>query len=377
MDRCLKTIPTTRVKVALGSWLVIAALVTGWGTPAFPTPGESTRSGGWAPVLMTAAATSFQNQPLPFGLDAEVRNQLQIDVPAMMLGAFLGVLGVVTALLSILHWKPHGPSMVSFGAFSALYGVRLLIWTPTTQLLLEYPETFWLYSDAIITYVIPIPILYYFEYYFGKGWKKSMRRFRQVFTAFAVAAILADVFAGPFTAMGLYRFFVIGIAIVIPLHMFWPGDPVSRDLKVLRAGFLVFMILAANATLIAFLPWSFNAEPVGFVVFIASLGFVVADRFFRNQKELFAIGQEMETARRIQTSVSTPSGTEDRRSQSSGPIHSDECGSGRLLRLPRGGPPTPEPFGCGRFGAWSSRRSYCLDGESSFLRTDGAYREPS
>ncbi|HJZ95359.1 MAG TPA: PP2C family protein-serine/threonine phosphatase, partial [Candidatus Solibacter sp.] len=50
-------------------------------------------------------------------------------------------------------------------------------------------------------------------------------------------------------------------------------------------------------------PWSISYEPLGVLVFLVCLGYVVADRFFSNERRLAAITYELETAREIQTSI--------------------------------------------------------------------------
>jgi hypothetical protein len=99
------------MKSASRSWLMAAALAIGWGTLAVAVTSEPT----------PAMASTFQEQPSPLELEPELRNRLWIDVLAMMLGAFLGALGILAVLISFTQWRPYGPFLASFGAFCALY----------------------------------------------------------------------------------------------------------------------------------------------------------------------------------------------------------------------------------------------------------------
>jgi serine phosphatase RsbU (regulator of sigma subunit) len=63
--------------------------------------------------------------------------------------------------------------------------------------------------------------------------------------------------------------------------------------------------LALHANLIGLikLPLGRNLEPVGFIVLIGCLVFIVVRRFFENEKELATIARELETARQIQSFI--------------------------------------------------------------------------
>ena len=80
--------------------------------------------------------------------------------------------------------------------------------------------------------------------------------------------------------------------------------PISEG-RVLAVGMLVFMLSVLNEHLVQayLLPWRGYTEPYGFFVLICCLGYVAARRFFETEQRLTAIEQEMETARRIQSSI--------------------------------------------------------------------------
>jgi len=98
---------------------------------------------------------------------------------------------------------------------------------------------------------------------------------------------------------------IIGLLIVIA-NFFQPHLQLNRELKMLRAGFLIFALLALHANIA---PWlkkgyaSFYLEWVGFSIFFSCLGYAVARRFFQNEKELITIAHELETARQIQSFI--------------------------------------------------------------------------
>lgn len=70
-------------------------------------------------------------------------------------------------------------------------------------------------------------------------------------------------------------------------------------------GFMVFGLFVVNQNLVQLnlLPWTWKWEELGYAIFLGSLGYVTAMRFFRNEAKLLSIGREMEIARQIQSSI--------------------------------------------------------------------------
>src|SRR5882762_1841018 len=79
---------------------------------------------------------------------------------------------------------------------------------------------------------------------------------------------------------------------------------ISHEFRIFIAGFLVWMLFVVNQNLLGpkILP-GHNVEFLGFLVFVASLGYVSAYRTFASEERLLAINKELEIARRIQSST--------------------------------------------------------------------------
>jgi hypothetical protein len=93
--------------------------------------------------------------------------------------------------------------------------------------------------------------------------------------------------------------------VILLAHVLRPGLKLAREQRVLRAGYLIFagFVLNENLVQLGLLPWSFTAEWVGFWIFISCLADVVSHRLISTRQRLAAMEQELETARRIQTSI--------------------------------------------------------------------------
>jgi sigma-B regulation protein RsbU (phosphoserine phosphatase) len=252
--------------------------------------------------VLPACITIDASSPAP--LTAQARDQLQTELPNLVLAFSLVAVGLAAMALARFHWSAQGVELLSFGTFSLLYGVRLATWSPMTQWLVDLSPSTWQYVEAIITYFIPVPVLFFIEPFLGRV--RIVHWLWRVQLGYAVIATVIDIGVGePFTAMGPYRVLVITWFLVAVYFMFWRGGPASKQLRIVRAGLLVFLILAGHATISGFypLPGATSAEPLGLFIFFLSLGYVVVDDFFSSQKELGAINRELETARKIQDSV--------------------------------------------------------------------------
>ena len=78
----------------------------------------------------------------------------------------------------------------------------------------------------------------------------------------------------------------------------------TREIRVFIAGFVVWILFIVRENLVGLrvLP-GHNVEFVGFLVFVACLGYVSARRIFANEERLLAINKELEIARQIQSST--------------------------------------------------------------------------
>ncbi len=227
----------------------------------------------------------------------------RLDIYEIIFGTLLSLIGLTLITLSLLRWKANDLSLISFGILCFLYGAR----TKAFQFLFDIPFPFWSYTYWFITYLIPIPAWLFFKQFLGKGWKSSFRRLLQVQIVFSITAISVCAYLGdPAAAMlGNNIIVVIGFLIVIA-NLFQPHLQRNRELKVLRAGFLILAPLSLHANIA---PWfaegyeSLNLEWLGFIILICCLGYAVASRFFQNEKDLITIAHELETARQIQSFI--------------------------------------------------------------------------
>jgi sigma-B regulation protein RsbU (phosphoserine phosphatase) len=96
--------------------------------------------------------------------------------------------------------------------------------------------------------------------------------------------------------------------VVIPVLMvllFVGGRSATREQKILRAGFFIFLVFIVHTNLanIEAIPHGPDLEFIGFVTFLGCLGYVAAARTQRNEEQLLTLNKELEIARGIQAGL--------------------------------------------------------------------------
>lgn len=226
-------------------------------------------------------------------------------IGSVLTGFLLAAVGLVGVALSLIRRRGVDPLLMSFGLFSLLYGLRLFVDNPLApNLMLSSELTRWVAS--FITYLISIPAWYFFWMQMGDGWHSLNRRWVRLVTVFAVVGVVSDVIRGrPGTLMNLNNVIVILGLIVIVIGFWTHRARMTTDLKILAFGLTVFGLLAVNdnVMMLNILPWTWEGESIGFVVFVGCLGWIAARRFFATEHDLATVEGELEAAKRIQRSI--------------------------------------------------------------------------
>jgi len=229
--------------------------------------------------------------------------QNRLDIYELLVGVFLSVIGITAIALSLLRWKSNDLLVISFGIFSLLYGAR----TNAFPYLFGISPIFWESSKWYIIYLVPIAGCIFVEQIIGKGWKSSIRFFLYCQIVFSLAAISVGIYKNePSAAWVGNNIMAVAFLFVIFINLFRPIHLPNRELRIFRLGFVVFASFAIHGNLAHFLlpePFNQDLEPVGLIFLYCCIGYIVALRFFQNEKDLITLAQELETARQIQSFI--------------------------------------------------------------------------
>jgi serine phosphatase RsbU (regulator of sigma subunit) len=227
----------------------------------------------------------------------------RLDVYEFIIGIFLSGLGLVALVLAFLRRKTKNLFLISFGVFCFLYGAR----TPAFHFLFEASPRFWDYEQWVITDLVPIPAFLLGEQIFGRGWKSSIRRVWQIAIVFAIAGIAVGIYLrNPSAAYAANNILVIAGLAIVMVNVFRPGISLNREMRILRVGFVILAVFVFHANIAPYFfsgPLAQDLEPVGLLILFCCLGYIVAVRFFQNEKDLITIEHELETSRQIQSII--------------------------------------------------------------------------
>jgi sigma-B regulation protein RsbU (phosphoserine phosphatase) len=226
-----------------------------------------------------------------------------VPIPGLseaIIAALIIAMAMLALAFGVSRWRAGDRTAIWFGLFGCLYGIRLAGYFLFLQSGLT-PVSF-RYLDAFITYAIVVPGALFVESLFGKGWRSTLHRTWQVATAYALLAIVIDVVRHDPGAMRWLNapvvLTVVGIALA-HLAAEWRHIAGSREFRMAAAGGLVFVGAATYQTL----GGTLRIEHYAMLVFMLSVGYFVAQRMLKSERQHVAMSRELELARQIQRSI--------------------------------------------------------------------------
>jgi sigma-B regulation protein RsbU (phosphoserine phosphatase) len=244
-------------------------------------------------------------------VDSVSRSQLRWEFASVAVACVILSAALAAIALFVFRRRTRDLTLVDFGLFCILYAVRLLTLQPSFRVLFDRPRAFWDYFDWIITCTIVLPFSLFIYQVVGQRLKKFFGWLFVVQSVFAVFGIAATAFgvsldrlstANNFMVLGTLAAAVIFLAVTRRIP--GPKKRLTPEVRVFIAGFLIWLVSVVHANLLGLnILNGNNVEFLGFLVFVASLGYVAARRMLANEERLLAINKELEIARRIQFST--------------------------------------------------------------------------
>jgi sigma-B regulation protein RsbU (phosphoserine phosphatase) len=222
-----------------------------------------------------------------------------IDLVQLLFGVLITAAGVVAVLLFLLRIRRKEYALLYFGLSASLYGIRLFIEGSAGHL---DPNG---RVDLLITLVAGIPFTMFIAETAGSRWKRPVHWIiggMSLAAAYGIVRVFLHLDHGLKTINHI-TVLVLGPAIL--LLLFIPFRSHDRDVRVLRIGFLIFLLFVIYTNLVDLkkIPGNGDLEFIGFVFFIICLGYVAGSRTQRNEERLLSLNKEMEIARDIQTGL--------------------------------------------------------------------------
>jgi phosphoserine phosphatase RsbU/P len=249
------------------------------------------------PLLFAQAVASFSR--------SELRWELAI------IAAAVAILSIALAAIALFCFRrrTRDLTLIYFGLLCILYAVRLLALRPSFRSLFDESRIFWVYVNWVITCTIILPLGLFLYQVADEHLRNFFRWLLAAQTVFAIFGILAAALGVSLDKLSFANNFVVlgtlaATALFLVANKWRPGprQGLSHEFRVFIAGFLVWMLFVVHANLLGLeILTGHNVEFLGFLVFVACLGYVSAYRTFASEERLLAINKELEIARRIQS----------------------------------------------------------------------------
>jgi phosphoserine phosphatase RsbU/P len=222
------------------------------------------------------------------------------DAPSLFFGAVAMAVGLVAAGYSAIR-RSHDRLLVYFALFAMLYGLRM--WVQSSLLTITMQGSAWYpRASSALDFLVGIPgFLFLDAAGFLKNW---MRAGIYVLAGLLVSLAVVTLAMGPQTVIYRINSVLIIAALVILSIQSVLRRSADPDFVIVLRGLLIFAAFAVwenvRNLLGIHLP---DTEPIGFVAFLAALGYVAARQTVGREQQLNEIQNELEVAKRIQLSI--------------------------------------------------------------------------
>jgi sigma-B regulation protein RsbU (phosphoserine phosphatase) len=226
---------------------------------------------------------------------------------SIAIGAILLMIGFLAVGIFLFRKKATDRALFYFGLFVIVYAVRIFMREHPFLSVFGFPAALAHHLDRIITVTISLPALFLFLEVVQARWRRIILWTLGVQSVFAFLGILSDFLGVARREVDIANSpLLLGSWILLVAFLFFlrPAGRLPRELQIVAAGFVVFTLFVLHANLVglAVIPGR-NLEPIGFLFFVCTLGYLVAYRIFAREESLFAIQKELEIAEQIQASI--------------------------------------------------------------------------
>lgn len=224
------------------------------------------------------------------------------DSAYLFAGASFFAFGLLAAAFSIVRRK-FEPLLTYFALFASLYGLRLWMQSDIVNMAVFHSTAFLRVTGALDA-LMPLPAILFFSSagLLRRTGKTLLYGYTVLSTVFAAIILLR----GQSHAVDLARNSATIVALIILIGdlTLRTGQPIDADAKTARGGLMTFVAFALFDNLSGIFGANTpRLEPIGFAVFLGSLGLVAARQTVNRDRQFNEIRKELEVAREIQSSI--------------------------------------------------------------------------
>jgi sigma-B regulation protein RsbU (phosphoserine phosphatase) len=230
------------------------------------------------------------------------------ELAGIFIGSTLLAVGVVSMAAASVRLRRSSTTLLTFGLWTALYGVRMFVRQPVVRDTIGGEAYIWTYVSIVITYAINIPILLFIESLVGPPWKRAVGWLVWAAVAFAIVAMAIGLATGntqaATTANTWFVLASLALGLVSTVHgAVVHGMRTPLTDPIVLFGGTVLGLLVANENLGRNVVPGVNIEPLGVLLFVVCLGYAVGRSMFRAEADFAGVQKELARARQIQFSL--------------------------------------------------------------------------
>jgi len=225
-----------------------------------------------------------------------------------LFGTVFLFVGIAACLIAALRHRRESRLLVWFGLFIGFYGARIL--AHITEVLNLFPQSPWPERLVIaVDYLLVVPAFLFWADRTRSYIRRAFQLLAGVGLGVAIVGLSWYAISGsPHTFMRWSNLLAAGSMLALgPLTLF--PRVFGKYFMVQTVALHVVMpaiaalVLVTNVMFFLGHPPPPLVEPVGFAIFVFAIGYEAATYAFDNERRLFSIESELETARNIQSSI--------------------------------------------------------------------------
>jgi Stage II sporulation protein E (SpoIIE) len=226
---------------------------------------------------------------------------------AMGIGAILLTFGFITIGIFLLRKQTTDRTLLYLGVYVILYAVRVFLRESPFLSVFSISPAVAGHIIRAITFTFALPLLFLFLEVVQTRWRLVILSTLGAQLVFATFAILFDLLGIARRAVDIGNSILVlasWMLLIVLLLFLRPPGRLPPELRVVAVGLVVYGLFVTHANLVGLAVLrGHDVEPIGFLAFVFSLGYLVAHRIFAKEESLFAIQKELEIAEQIQTSI--------------------------------------------------------------------------
>ena len=223
------------------------------------------------------------------------------------IGAILLTIGLMALGIFLLRHRATDRILLYFGIFVVLYAVRVILGKHAILSVFAIPPGVARHIVRTITFTIGLASLFIILEVVQARWRTVFQWVLAAQVTFTVLALLSEAFGVAGRAADVANNLLVltsWVLLIVFLFLLRSPGRMPRELKVFAVGLAVLCIFVVHANLASLhvVPGG-DIEPLGFMIFVCSLGYLVAHRIFAREENLLSIQKELQIAQQIQTSI--------------------------------------------------------------------------